>query len=127
MKKLKIFLTNLLLFFVAGFLLLIFVNVGIVTALLNILFKKRSTDYFKDCATEIDILGNVLCGDFFNYILRTKYSFHLFGKLRMTISEVLGLLERDGGLSGIGKLIAKILNKIDKDHCKNSIRDENKR
>lgn len=121
MNKFKILIKNLLLFFVALVLLCIFFGVGIITSVIRIIFYKASTNYFKDCAIEIDIFGNVLCQHLFNTVLINKDSKFLFGKLGVTISKVLGLNEREKTLSKTGVLLVSLLDFIDKDHCKKAI------
>ena len=59
---------------------------------------------------------------FWNATLITNKSKYYFGVLGMTISENLGLNQRENTLSGMGNLLAFILDTIDKDHCKKSIR-----
>ena len=46
-----------------------------------------------------------------------------FGKENETISSALGKNERDKTLSKTGKLLVKILDFLDKNHCKNSIKE----
>ena len=71
-------------------------------------------------ATSIDASGNVVCKDLFNLLLIKKESYQ-FGNRKETISSVLGKNQRDNKLTGLGKLIALILDTIDKNHCAKSI------
>ena len=71
-------------------------------------------------ATSIDASGNVVCKDLFNLLLIKKESYQ-FGNRKETISSVLGKNQRDSKLTGLGKLIALILDTIDKNHCQKSI------
>lgn len=121
MKKFKRFLLNLGLFFAAIILVILFSGVGLITSVYYIIFKKSSTEYFRDCAIELDCFGNVFCGHFFNTLLIKKESKYLFGKVNCTISKVLGENQREKTLSKVGNLLANTLDFIDKDHCKNSI------
>jgi hypothetical protein len=120
--KFKTFLINLLLFFVAGFLVILFSGIGLFSALVSITFNGVSTRYFRDCAIELDIFGNILCQVLFNLLLIKKESIYLFGIPGMTISENLGLNQEKKTLTVLGNIVANILDSIEKDHCKNSIR-----
>jgi hypothetical protein len=46
-----------------------------------------------------------------------------FGDVRETISSALGKNQRDGTLSKFGKGICFVLDEIDKNHCKKSIKE----
>jgi 8-oxo-dGTP diphosphatase len=81
---------------------------------------KRLDQQFLSIATSIDASGNVVCKDLFNLILIQKGSYE-FGNRKETISSVLGKNQRDGTLTGIGKGVTFILDKIDPNHCVKSI------
>jgi hypothetical protein len=81
---------------------------------------KRLDDQFLSIATSVDASGNVVCKDLFNLVLIQKGGYE-FGKRKETISSVLGKNQRDGTLTTIGKSVAFILDKIDPNHCFNSI------
>ncbi|SDX12504.1 hypothetical protein [Flavobacterium degerlachei] len=81
---------------------------------------KRLDDQFLSIATSIDASANVVCKDLFNLILIKKGGYE-FGKRKETISSVLGKNQRDNTLTGIGKGVAFVLDKIDPDHCAKSI------
>jgi hypothetical protein len=104
-------------------LLLLFTGIGMATAMFEILFKRASTDYFRDNAIAVDILGNVYCQYFFNAVLIKKSSKNKFGVQSMTISENLGRNKREGTLSGVGLFLANTLDWIDPNHCINSIEE----
>lgn len=87
------------------------------------LIQHKGDRYYKNIAKGIDIFGNVLCSPLFNIILIAKGSKHKFGEWGETISSVLGKNERDKELLKLGRVIANVLNYIDKEHCKNSIKD----
>lgn len=76
--------------------------------------------YFLTTAVKLDKCGNIMCGGILNLTLRKQNSPHLFGNYE-TVSSCLGKNERDNYLSRFGKLIAGLLNTIDKEHCKKSI------
>jgi 8-oxo-dGTP diphosphatase len=81
---------------------------------------KRLDQQFLSIATSIDASGNVICKDLFNLILIQKGGYE-FGNRKETISSVLGKNQRDGTLTGIGKGVAFVLDKIDPNHCVKSI------
>lgn len=116
MKKFKIFLINVLLFLIAILGVTIIGSVGFFVGIYYILFKKESTEYFKDCAYVLDIFGNVICQDLFDLILIKKESKFKFGNPQQTISAVLGLNKHFNTLKNQGIFWANFLNKIDKNH-----------
>lgn len=81
---------------------------------------KRLDQQFLSIATSIDASGNVVCKDLFNLILIEKGSYE-FGKRKETISSVMGKNQRDNTLTGLGKGVAFVLDKIDPNHCYKSI------
>lgn len=81
---------------------------------------KRLDEQFLSIATSIDSSGNVVCKDLFNVCLKSKKGYE-FGKRKETISSVLGKNQRDKTLTLVGKSVAFILDKIDKNHCQKSI------
>lgn len=81
---------------------------------------QRLFGYWRNSAVSWDRYGNYQYRSFWNATLITKKGYE-FGDFRETISSVLGKNERDGTLSKLGIILTKILNKLDKDHCKNSI------
>ena len=98
----------------------------IITFLINLYKRrwkfsfKRLDDQFLSIATSIDASGNVVCKDLSNLILIKKGGYE-FGKRKETISSVLGKNQRDNTLTGIGKRVAFVLDKIDPNHCLKSI------
>jgi len=82
--------------------------------------RKRLSGYFRDEAVAIDRFGNFQYRGLLNKLLVKKDGYE-HGKFAETISSVLGKNQRDNTLTKFGNLIASILDKIDKDHCKNSI------
>lgn len=81
---------------------------------------KRLSGYYRNFAVSVDRFGNYQYRSLFNRLLRTKHGYE-FGDFRETISSALGKNERDGTLTKTGKLLVKILNKIDPEHCRKSI------
>ena len=111
---------GLLLFFIA---IVLFIPLTVINVLIVINKYKtwKSLDlYFYDTAVDIDKFGNHNFRTLFNKVLILKDAYR-FGNINETISSVLGKNERDKKLTITGKLLVKILNLIDKDHCKKSI------
>ena len=80
-----------------------------------------SNDYFMQTAIDIDRFGNRNFRTLFNTTLQKNG--YLFGDVRETISSVLGKNQRDGTLSGFGVKFCKLLDWLDKEHCKKSIKE----
>ena len=68
----------------------------------------------------IDQIGNVVWRDLFNRILITEGG-HQFGNVHETISSVLWHNQITDTLTDLWKWLANLLDKIEKDHCKNAI------
>ena len=81
---------------------------------------RRLDKQFLSIATSIDASGNVVCKDLFNLALKKKGGY-AFGNRKETISSVLGKNQRDDTLTGLGKALAFVLDKIDPNHCLKSI------
>ena len=79
-----------------------------------------SNAYFKETAIDIDKFGNRNFRTFLNTTMKIKGGY-MFGNVNETISSALGKNQRDGTLSWFGKVICKILDTIDKNHCEKSI------
>ena len=89
-------------------------------SIINYFCVKNKKGYFKNSAINLDKYGNREFRTFFNRFFRTEKGYP-FGNERETISSALGKNERDGTLSKCGKIMVFILDKLDKNHCKNSI------
>ena len=61
----------------------------------------------------IDMTGNILLAPILNDIAGSE-----FGNYGETVSYVLGKNEHNGTLKRFGKFLVKLLDLIDKDHCK---------
>ena len=88
-------------------------------------FLKNLSGYFLDEAVSIDIHdihGNRSMRALWNITMR-KSNGYKFGREGETISSALGKNQRDKTLSFMGKLLAGLLDLLDKDHCKNAIRE----
>ena len=84
-------------------------------------FWKTLGKYFFQGAIDIDVFGNHNFRTLFNAILR-KPGGYPFGIEEETISSVLGKNQKDGTLSFIGVGVAFVLDCLDKNHCKKSIK-----
>lgn len=85
-------------------------------------FFVRNKGYFKDSAINIDKFGNREFRTSLNATLIKENSPYTFGDINETISSVLGKNQRFGHLTKFGKVICKILDTIDKNHCEKSIK-----
>lgn len=87
-----------------------------------VLFKANSTakGYFLSSAANLDKYANREFRTLFNNTLILPHGYQ-FGNMGETISSVLGKNERDKTLTTTGKALAWVLNKLDKNHCANSI------
>lgn len=108
-----------------GFLLLqIAVSLIIPLTILNrrqVRKNRGSTDgYYRNTAFNIDIWANREFRTLWNTQLKTAGGYS-FGREGETISSALGKNQRDGTLSKRGKLLANILDWLDKGHCRKSI------
>ena len=74
-------------------------------------------------ARSIDVFANVEASELFNDALIKKGGYK-FGNRQETISSVVGKNQRDNTLTKMGKGLRYILDKIDKNHCIDSINDE---
>ena len=83
----------------------------------------RSKGYFLDSAVNLDRFGNREFRFSLNKYLIIEDSANRFGDIRETISSVLGKNQRDNTLTPLGIKISNILDRLDKKHCKKSIRD----
>lgn len=81
----------------------------------------RKKGYFLDTAINIDRFGNREFRFSLNKYLIKENSPFEFGNIEETISSVLGKNQRFGYLTKFGKIICKILDTIDKNHCEKSI------
>lgn len=78
---------------------------------------KKANAKFRKMAIGTDIFGNVYAEELFNTWFITSDGQHRFGNYGQTISAVLGYNQLQGTLTSTGKLLVKILDRIEKDHC----------
>ena len=93
--------------------------IGFTFQIITTLFRGIDRYLFR-MAKSIDQLGNVVCEHFFNVTLIKKNGYK-FGNEDVTISHVLGMNEKADTLSFAGKMLAWLLNTIDKDHNQKAI------
>lgn len=80
-----------------------------------------SNQYFFETAIDLDKFGNRNFRTFLNVTMKIKGGYE-FGNVNETVSSALGKNQRDQTLSWFGKIICLILDTIDKNHCKKSIK-----
>ena len=110
---------NLLLFIVAWLLIL-----PLTVWNLIVVYQKNGNvkGYFRSTALSIDIWANFEFRTLWNTQLRIDGGYE-FGVVGETISSALGKNQRDKTLSKKGKLLVKILDFLDENHCQNSIKE----
>lgn len=86
---------------------------------------KKLDNYFLDLAISIDQLGNVTAAPILN-LTCIKSNGYQFGNTKETVSLVLAINLNYGKLTKFGKILAKFLDLIDKDHLQKSIRSSHK-
>ena len=93
---------------------------GILGFVYSMFVSKSRKKYFRDIAESLDQFGGVLAQDLFNqWMLRGEY--YPFGNIDETPSSVIGKNKAMGTLTKAGKLLDRILNRIDKGHSENAI------
>ena len=108
---------NLLLFLVAWLLIL-----PLTVWNLIVVYQKNGSvkGYFRSTALSIDIWANREFRTLWNVKLRIENGYE-FGREGETISSALGKNQRDNTLSKTGKLLVKILDFLDENHCEEAI------
>ena len=86
----------------------------------NWLFVKNKSGYFKSSAINLDKFGNREFRTLFNKVLINDKGYR-FGDIEETISSVLGKNQLTGTLTGLGRVLVWILDKIDNNHAIKSI------
>jgi len=89
-------------------------------SLINWLFVKDKSGYFKSSAINLDKFGNREFRTLFNKVLINDKG-HRFGSIEETISSVLGRNQLTNTLTVLGKALVWVLDKIDNDHALKSI------
>jgi hypothetical protein len=89
-------------------------------SIVNWLFVKDKSGYFKSSAINLDKFGNREFRTLFNKALINDRG-HRFGNIEETISSVLGKNQLTDTLTNSGKALVWILDKIDNNHVIKSI------
>ena len=116
-------LIGVILFLVSIILFALTAPFGIIYGFFYSVFKKGLRgigEYCLKIAVSVDQLGNVLMQHLLN-LLWLKKDAYKFGNRDETISSAIGRNKKLGLLSGFGRFIDKILDRIDPDHSLNSI------
>ena len=118
-----------LLFIIALVLSVVLYPLGLVYSFIKLiaLFRFKSAlkhidDIFYMCAVLIDVMGNVFMKHVFNDLLIKKGGLD-FGNPTKTISFVLGANKHKGKLTKLGKFVADVLNKIEKNHVEKAYKN----
>jgi len=117
---------ELLVLIIATTLLYLLLPVIICFMILKYIFtgnKKMLAVWFYRTAREIDLFANVVGAEFWNAVFITDGGYK-FGNPKETISSVLGKNQRDKTLTLLGDALRWVLDRIDEDHCLNSINDD---
>lgn len=115
---------NFILFILSIVLLMVFIPIGLAFTFLKAILKNDyyiMSSYYRELALGLDRFGNVIMGSFFTILFLKKTAIYKFGNGKKTISHVLGKNNLANTLSYFGRLLDKILNKIDNNHTINSI------
>lgn len=118
MKNIGKFIGGLFLFLLAW---LLFLPLSLMN-FLAVAIKFKDLGYFKSSAVNLDRFGNSEFRTLFNLVFKKKGGYE-FGNFEETISSVLGKNQRDNTLSFAGKVLVFILDTMDKNHCKKSIKE----
>jgi hypothetical protein len=89
-------------------------------SIVNWLFVKNKSGYFKSSAINLDKFGNREFRTLFNKTLINNKG-HKFGDIEETISSVLGKNQLTGTLTKCGSILVWVLDKIENDHALKSI------
>ena len=116
---------NLILLIIALFL---FITIGSVSFVYTVIKRllNACNSYFWQISLSLDQSGNVICQDPFNDILLKPEAEVKFGNEDQTISYVLGVNKKEGHLFFAGKVLAWIINLIDKMHIEKQQKPSNK-
>ena len=108
---------------VASILLYLLLPIVSIFMIIKYLFtgdKRMITVWFWRTARAIDVFANVNGAEFFDAIF-IRDGGYKFGNPKETISSVIGKNQRDNTLSIAGQILRWMLDRIDQDHCLNSI------
>ena len=111
---------------VASILLYLLLPIVSIFMIIKYLFtgdKRMMSVWFWRTAREIDVFANVNGAEFFDAIF-IRDGGYKFGNPKETISSVIGKNQRDNTLSIAGQILRWMLDRIDQDHCLNSINSQ---
>lgn len=90
---------------------------AIAFTLIHSVVMRDVRQYLYAIAYIIDVLVQVFCGKFLQFIFcKTYYKNSAWGRA-ISISACLGSEELRGNLNKLGKALVRLLNKIEEDHC----------
>ncbi len=115
---------SLILFLIAYILAFVLFPLGFIYALVT--FRASKSKYLFNLAFALDKLGNATLGVVMNDLLKKKGGLS-FGNYDQTISYCLGRNQQMNTLTRAGKMVAGILDWLDKYHCANAVKSYNKR
>tara|TARA_R110000824_G_scaffold308292_3_gene495804 strand:+ start:180 stop:563 length:384 start_codon:yes stop_codon:yes gene_type:complete len=112
---------------IAIFLLYLLLPVTYLYMVIRTLVSRKPKKFLKlwagKTARSLDVLFNVIGADMLTDIL-IKEGGYKFGNKKETISSVIGKNHRIDTLTVFGKFLRWLLDKIEKDHCRDAINDE---
>jgi len=114
---------GLILSIVAKVLFILFLPLALIQSIIvRISDYKKVDSHLYNIALSIDQLANVVYRDIFKLLFITKDGFD-FGNADHTVSYVLAVNKRQDTLTTMGYFIGWILDKIDKDHLKKALKN----
>jgi hypothetical protein len=103
-----------------------FAPLFVIYAIVKLRNFKKVSDYFHNIAFGRDQLGNTMGGPLMNNLLLKNKSKapKLYGNVDETISHITGVNFLAGNTTWLGNFVAKVLNKVDKNHVQNAAATE---
>jgi hypothetical protein len=83
--------------------------------------------FFYKCALSVDQTGNVLCSVPFQFIFTKGLDVHPFGDEDDTVSYVIAMNQKKDTLTWMGRLLAAILDLLDRNHLQKALDSKFKR
>lgn len=115
--------TNLILLSVAIFLAWVILPFAFIFGVITSAIRRKTGKYWLGVAIAIDAMGGIVGAYLFNVIF-VKKDGYMFGK-EETISSVIGRNKLKDTLTSAGVDLYLVLNKIQPNHCENSILNKN--
>ena len=113
-----------ILFIIAVLLAWILTPLFFIYAFIRLHNFKRIANYLGDVAFALDQLGNVMGAPIMNDLLLKDNIKYPYGNPDHTISHVTGVNYLNNNLTWKGIIVAKILNKVDKNHVEKAAVNE---